>query len=878
MTGTTAADTVKSYATPLARKAPLGPRLSVQREAVLTLLKQLAIENAGYFATNSTSTYAKRIRECCEEVSTLSDTARGLIKDLQEASHRCDYDANTPGNGFRSLVCVCDTVILQLISLLRIFSENRNTMMFRVGHYCKEIESFGAVFRFLVLSGLRVIALMPLLDRNSLFPNLKGDYSQFSTLFKEIEVLDASCFYGRSMAFQFPPSVARIFRIIGLILAAYSLTWENRSSAFGSLLHSGRFLLNPEQRALHIIKVTREADLEFCRGFWNLSELAVPQWYCPSMAINEVREVPMAGPLPLETTTGSTTMIPEPCAHTGPRPVPVRILSLNHREGLSTSSGRLPLSPYILIHCHGGGYVATSSKSHETYLRSWAKSLNCTVVSIDYSLSPENPFPRPTEEVVYVYAWIINNPEKFGWTGEKLCMVGDSAGGNLIVSANLRLVELNVKRQPDGIVPIYTPFLFQYLPSPSRVLSFMDPLLHMGVVIRCAAAYTGACSDEPPPTSEPEANGVTPSTNGHKSLQEYVDEVKAQRESYFDFNKGSQSIVSLVNIYPGRSEQSTSSANVSSANEHVRQSCLKRVRSDNPAASEDVLDEESSIVDDPDQTPQSVHVDADPHVIRLSSVNYDETLISYLQTHPLTKSHVINPENEDGEDEAMFEASESFKQIPKSSTTGLISSLLGVNGNSETAESMSSSASSDDVRATQPIVKTKLTRKNPRSFSQSLADTAALAAGHAYDNLAGWFEPSSESYYTRIDKPKLSRSSPLRRMLDDTKSCNAPHVVDLIDLKLPREPLISPMYADPEMLRKLPPVRFVACHLDPLLDDTIAFARKLRDAGGNVESIDLLDSLPHGFLNFAPMSPDCRNGSAVCLSRIKQILGIVSTP
>lgn len=40
-------------------------------------------------------------------------------------------------------------------------------------------------------------------------------------------------------------------------------------------------------------------------------------------------------------------------------------------------------------------------------------------------------------------------------------MVGDSAGGNLIVSVNLRLVELGAKRLPDGLVPIYTPFLFQ---------------------------------------------------------------------------------------------------------------------------------------------------------------------------------------------------------------------------------------------------------------------------------------------------------------------------------------------------------------------------------------------------------------------------------
>lgn len=40
-------------------------------------------------------------------------------------------------------------------------------------------------------------------------------------------------------------------------------------------------------------------------------------------------------------------------------------------------------------------------------------------------------------------------------------MVGDSAGGNLTFSVCLRLIELNAKRLPNGLVPMYTPFLFQ---------------------------------------------------------------------------------------------------------------------------------------------------------------------------------------------------------------------------------------------------------------------------------------------------------------------------------------------------------------------------------------------------------------------------------
>lgn len=108
--------------------------------------------------------------------------------------------------------------------------------------------------------------------------------------------------------------------------------------------------------------------------------------------------------------------------------------------------------------------------------------MDCTIVSVDYSLAPEDPFPRPTEEVLYAYAYIINNPNKFGlcfrisifdrkfqryfsfivgWTGGKICLVGDSAGGNLVTSVSIRLIQLGVKRRPDGLMLIYTPFLFQ---------------------------------------------------------------------------------------------------------------------------------------------------------------------------------------------------------------------------------------------------------------------------------------------------------------------------------------------------------------------------------------------------------------------------------
>nr|XP_016854866.1 PREDICTED: hormone-sensitive lipase [Anolis carolinensis] len=57
-----------------------------------------------------------------------------------------------------------------------------------------------------------------------------------------------------------------------------------------------------------------------------------------------------------------------------------------------------PPSPFLVVHFHGGGFVAQTSKSHEPYLKAWAQELGAPVLSIDYSLAPEAPFPRALEE------------------------------------------------------------------------------------------------------------------------------------------------------------------------------------------------------------------------------------------------------------------------------------------------------------------------------------------------------------------------------------------------------------------------------------------------------------------------------------------------
>ncbi len=112
------------------------------------------------------------------------------------------------------------------------------------------------------------------------------------------------------------------------------------------------------------------------------------------------------------------------------------------------------------------------------------------IVSIDYSLAPEHMFPRASQECLFVYAWCLLSKDLLGWTGERIVCVGDSAGGVLVTNVVQRAINAGI-RIPDALIPIYTPFLSTYSISPSRLMSVMDPLLNLGVLWRCLAAYSG---------------------------------------------------------------------------------------------------------------------------------------------------------------------------------------------------------------------------------------------------------------------------------------------------------------------------------------------------------------------------------------------------
>ncbi|HEX9405203.1 MAG TPA: alpha/beta hydrolase [Steroidobacteraceae bacterium] len=84
-----------------------------------------------------------------------------------------------------------------------------------------------------------------------------------------------------------------------------------------------------------------------------------------------------------------------------------------------------------LIYFHGGGLVAGTVATHDPIGRALANSGACRVVSVDYRLAPEHPFPAALDDALAALRHIGAHAAEYGINGMRLGICGDSAGGTL---------------------------------------------------------------------------------------------------------------------------------------------------------------------------------------------------------------------------------------------------------------------------------------------------------------------------------------------------------------------------------------------------------------------------------------------------------------
>jgi acetyl esterase len=109
-------------------------------------------------------------------------------------------------------------------------------------------------------------------------------------------------------------------------------------------------------------------------------------------------------------------------------PIPARLYVPQASTGsTSRASGGDPL----LFFVHGGGMMYGDLDSHDPLCRFLAERAGVRVLSVDYRLAPEHPYPAAVDDCWASYQWVAENAEQLGADPERIAVGGDSAGGYL---------------------------------------------------------------------------------------------------------------------------------------------------------------------------------------------------------------------------------------------------------------------------------------------------------------------------------------------------------------------------------------------------------------------------------------------------------------
>ncbi len=103
----------------------------------------------------------------------------------------------------------------------------------------------------------------------------------------------------------------------------------------------------------------------------------------------------------------------------------------------------------VLLYLHGGAYILGTADHVVGMVGHIGSQAGCRVLSVDYRLAPEHPFPAALEDALAAYRWLLDH----NYGPSDIVVAGDSAGGGLALALLASLADVGLP-QPAGAVPI----------------------------------------------------------------------------------------------------------------------------------------------------------------------------------------------------------------------------------------------------------------------------------------------------------------------------------------------------------------------------------------------------------------------------------------
>jgi acetyl esterase len=162
------------------------------------------------------------------------------------------------------------------------------------------------------------------------------------------------------------------------------------------------------------------------------------------------------------------------------------VLPLRIYRPRAVSSAPLP----VVVNFHGGGFFGGDPRQSEWWCSSVAARAGVVVVSVDYRLAPEHPFPVATQDCYAATLWCVDHADELRVDGTRLAVMGDSAGGNLAAVVSLMARD---RGTPDiALQVLIYPSVELIDTFPSEDENEFAPILAKADLAASSALYRGA--------------------------------------------------------------------------------------------------------------------------------------------------------------------------------------------------------------------------------------------------------------------------------------------------------------------------------------------------------------------------------------------------
>ena len=155
-------------------------------------------------------------------------------------------------------------------------------------------------------------------------------------------------------------------------------------------------------------------------------------------------------------------------------------------HGEWTSVTKAHMKKFVILYCHGGGYGTGSCLYARSLTSKLAEATSMDVLSFDYRLAPEHPYPAALEDAMKAWNYLM----LLGYGARDVIVAGESAGGNLALALTLKLKEEG-RILPRGLV-LMSPWTD--LTSSGKSITTkaeVDPVLDKAYLDRMIQAYAG---------------------------------------------------------------------------------------------------------------------------------------------------------------------------------------------------------------------------------------------------------------------------------------------------------------------------------------------------------------------------------------------------